>query len=99
MRKVPSLLKNKYFITSFIFIIYFLFLDDLDIITIINQKRKLTKLEVQRAILAENLKETKYTLKKLKNLNYLESYARSRKFFKKDNEEIFVITYEEKKRK
>ncbi len=99
MRNVPTLLKNKYLITSFVFIIYFLFLDDLDIFTIINQKRKLTKLEVQRAILAENLKETKYTLKKLKNLNYLESYARSQKFFKKDNEEIFVITYEEKKRK
>jgi cell division protein FtsB len=81
------------------FSIYFLFLDDLDIITIINQKSKLSKLQAQRDLLAENLKETKNTLKRLKNLNYLESYARSQKFFKKDDEEIFVITFEEKKKK
>ena len=31
--------------------------------------------------------------KKLNQINYLESYARSKKFFKKDNEEIFVISY------
>ena len=75
------------------------FLDDLDIITIINQKGKLSKLESQRKLLAEDLKETKNTLRKLKNINYLESYARSQKFFKKDDEDIFVITYEEKRKK
>jgi cell division protein FtsB len=99
MKNLPAFVKNKYFITSLAFAIYFLFLDDLDIITIINQKGKLSKLESQRNLLAEDLKETKNTLRKLKNLNYLESYARSQKFFKKDDEDIFVITYEEKKKK
>lgn len=99
MKRIPAFVKNKYFITSFVFAIYFLFLDDLDIISIIKQKRKLSKLEAQRDLLAENLKETKNTLKRLKNLNYLEAYARSQKFFKKDDEEIFVITFEEKKKK
>jgi cell division protein FtsB len=99
MKKIPPFVKNKYFITTFSFLVYFLFLDDLDIITIVNQKRKLSKLEEQRDILAEQLKETKNTLRKLKNLDYLESYARSEKFFKKDDEEIFVITFEEKKKK
>jgi cell division protein FtsB len=99
MKKIPPFVKNKYFITTFSFLVYFLFLDDLDIITIVNQKRKLSKLEEQRDIIAEQLKETKNTLKKLKNLDYLESYARSEKFFKKDDEEIFVITFEEKKKK
>ena len=99
MKLIPTFFKNKYFITSLAFSIYFLFLDDLDIITIINQKSKLSKLQAQRDLLAENLKETKNTLKRLKNLNYLESYARSQKFFKKDDEEIFVITFEEKKKK
>lgn len=99
MKRIPAFVKNKYFITSIVFTIYFLFLDDLDIISIIKQKRKLSKLEAQRDLLAENLKETKNTLKRLKNLNYLEAYARSQKFFKKDDEEIFVITYEEKKKK
>lgn len=99
MKKIPSFVKNKYFVTSLAFTIYFLFLDDLDIITIINQKRKLSKLQDQRDLLADDLKETKNTLKRLKNINYLEAYARSQKFFKKDDEEIFVITFEEKKKK
>lgn len=99
MKNLPAFVKNKYFITSLAFVIYFLFLDDLDIITIINQKGKLSKLESQRKLLAEDLKETKNTLRKLKNINYLESYARSQKFFKKDDEDIFVITYEEKRKK
>jgi cell division protein FtsB len=99
MKKIPAFVKNKYFVTSLAFAIYFLFLDDLDIITIINQKRKLSKLQDQRDLLADDLKETKNTLKRLKNINYLEAYARSQKFFKKDDEEIFVITFEEKKKK
>ena len=99
MKKIPAFVKNKYFITSLAFAIYFLFLDDLDVITIINQKRKLSKLQDQRDLLADDLKETKNTLKRLKNINYLEAYARSQKFFKKDDEEIFVITFEEKKKK
>ncbi len=99
MKKIPAFFKNKYFVTSVAFLIYFLILDDLDIITIINQKRKLSKLVAQRDLLSENLKETKNTLKRLKNTNYLEAYARSQKFFKKDDEEIFVITFEEKKKK
>ncbi len=99
MNKLPGFIKNKYFLTSFIFLIFFLFLDDLDIIMIIKQKRKLSKLEMQREILAKDLEETKNTLRKLKNLNYLEAYARSEKFFKKDDEEIFVITFDEKKKK
>lgn len=99
MKKIPAFVKNKYFITSLAFAVYFLFLDDLDIITIINQKRKLSKLQDQRDLLADDLKETKNTLKRLKNINYLEAYARSQKFFKKDDEEIFVITFEEKKKK
>ncbi|MFM7683670.1 MAG: FtsB family cell division protein [Bacteroidota bacterium] len=99
MKKIPAFVKNKYFITSLAFAVYFLFLDDLDIITIINQKRKLSKLQDQRDLLADDLKETKNTLKRLRNINYLEAYARSQKFFKKDDEEIFVITFEEKKKK
>jgi cell division protein FtsB len=99
MKKLPAFVKNKYFITSLAFFVYFLFLDDLDIVTIINQKGKLSKLETQRDLLAEDLKQTKSTLSKLKNINYLEAFARSKKFFKKNDEEIFVITYEEKKKK
>lgn len=93
MSKIPKFLKNKYTLTLFVFFIYMLFLDDLDIFTLISQNRKLNQLESQRDNMYSELLKTRKTLRKLHQLNYLESYARSEKFFKKDNEEIFVITY------
>lgn len=91
--KIPSYLKNKYGLTLFVFLIYVLFLDDLDIFSIISQKQKLNKLEIQRDNMKSQLISTRSTLRKLNKINYLEAYARSEKFFKKENEEIFVISY------
>ena len=93
MIKIPKYLKNKYGLTIFIFLIYVLFLDDLDIFSIISQKQKLNKLEIQRDEMKNQLTSNRSTLRKLNKINYLEAYARSEKFFKKENEEIFVITY------
>jgi len=91
--KIPSYLKNKYALTIFVFLIYVLFLDDLDIFSIISQKQKLNKLEIQRDDMKNQLTSNRSTLRKLNKINYLEAYARSEKFFKKENEEIFVISY------
>ena len=91
--KIPNYLKNKYGLTLFVFLIYVLFLDDLDVFSIISQKQKLNKLEIQRDDMKNQLTSTRFTLRKLNKINYLEAYARSEKFFKKENEEIFVITY------
>jgi len=91
--KIPSYLKNKYGLTIFVFLIYVLFLDDLDVFSIISQKQKLNKLEIQRNEMKNQLLSTRSTLRKLNKINYLEAYARSEKFFKKENEEIFVISY------
>ena len=93
MIKIPKYLKNKYGLTLFVFLIYVLFLDDLDIFSIISQKQKLNKLEIQRDDMKNQLISTRSTLRKLNKINYLEAYARSEKFFKKENEEIFVISY------
>lgn len=93
MIKITSYIKNKYGLTLFVFLIYVLFLDDLDIFSIISQKQKLNKLEIQRNEMKNQLISTRSTLRKLNKINYLEAYARSEKFFKKENEEIFVISY------
>jgi cell division protein DivIC len=93
MIKIPKYLKNKYGLTIFVFLIYVLFLDDLDIFSIISQKQKLNKLEIQRDEMKNQLTSNRSTLRKLNKINYLEAYARSEKFFKKENEEIFIITY------
>jgi cell division protein FtsB len=60
----------------------------------VRQKRKLSQIEQQDEQMHQQLRDTKKTLRKLHRLDELEAYARSEKFFKRDDEEIFVITKE-----
>jgi cell division protein DivIC len=94
MKKYVNYFKNKFIFTTSLFVIYMLFLDDIDIFTIINQNNKLSHLEEGKSEVSEKLARTKLTLKKLKYTSELESFAREEKLFKRDNEEIFVISYE-----
>lgn len=73
---------------------YILFLDDVDIITIIHQKSKLSELKEETIEMEIQLKQTKMVLDELSDINALEKFAREKKMFKKENEDIFVITYE-----
>ena len=91
------LLKNKFIFTSCLFFVYILFLDDVDIFTIINQNNKLSKLEIAKEDVSGRLKNLRFTLKKLHYISELENYARENKLFKKDDEEIFIISNTERK--
>lgn len=87
-------LKNKFILVGTVFFVYTLFLDENDIFTIISQQRKLDKLEERKAEYQGMLSETSETLQKLKYQPEVERFAREKKFFKKDNEDVFVIFYE-----
>ncbi len=94
MKKYAKYFRNKFIFTSCLFFIYILFLDDIDIFTIINQNTKLGKLEEARQEVSVKLNQTQKILKKLRYSSELESYAREEKMFKRENEDIFVISYE-----
>ena len=87
-------LKNKFVLTSLIFFVYVLFLDDVDIFMIYSQNKKLNQLNASKVEVNEKLQTVRTTLKKLKYPSELETFAREEKLFKKDDEDIFVITYE-----
>jgi len=93
MNRIPRFLKNKYIITIVIFFIYSMFLDDTDVFLLAHNLKKRSELKAQNVLMHDQLVEAQRTQRQLYNLNNLESYARSKKFFKKENEEIFVITY------
>ena len=94
MRKKLRFLRNKYILTGLIFALYSLFLDENDLFSIVSQKRKLSVLNESKAEMKERLDEVTFTLKKLRYRSEVERYAREKKFFKKDDEDVFVITYE-----
>ena len=94
MKLVYKILKNKFILASTLFFVYTLFLDDNDIFTMISQSNKLHILEVKKSSMDSKLLETKTTLNKLKYRSEVERFAREEKYFKKDDEDVFVVFYE-----
>jgi cell division protein DivIC len=71
--------------------VYSLFLDENDVFTIIRHNKKLNQLEMAKQEVSRNLEKARETLEQLGSRSELERYAREEKFFKKDDEDIFVI--------
>lgn len=94
MKKALQLLRNKFILATVIFFVYTLFLDENDIFTIFSQSNKLSHLQEDTNRMKKNLEETQITLKKLKYKPEVERFAREQKFFKKDDEDVYVIFYE-----
>jgi cell division protein FtsB len=66
-------------------------LDDTDIFTVYSNLKKRSDLMEQNESIKEKLAGNRLALKHLSDNYYLEHYARSKKFFKAKDEEIFVI--------
>jgi len=94
VKRILPYLKNKFILATVLFFVYTLFLDENDIFTIISQSNKLSKLEQKKAEAQEELEKVTLTLDKLKHRSEIERFAREQKFFKKSDEEIFVLFYE-----
>ena len=93
-KNLISIVKNKYIVVSILFVTYALFLDDYDIFTLLNQKKRLSVIIEKKEKVDQNLLITKETLNDLRSMENVVNYARSVKFFKKDDEDIFIITRE-----
>lgn len=85
--------KNKYLVAFLLFFFYGMFLDDNDIFDMIKDQITLSKLNEEKEIIDKKLKKTKFILKQLRYNSELEKYARENKLFKRDYEDIFIITY------
>ncbi|MFT5860915.1 MAG: cell division protein DivIC [Flavobacteriaceae bacterium] len=94
MKKTFSYLRNKFILATTIFLAYTLFLDEDDIFTIIRHRHNLEQLQTAKANIEAKLFETKSTLDKLNDRSEVERFAREKKYFKKDDEDIFVIFYD-----
>jgi cell division protein FtsB len=70
-----------------------MFLDDVDVFSVISQNRKISQLKASQSEISIKLNEVNYMLMNLKDPNFLEKIAREDKLFKKDDEDIFIITY------
>jgi hypothetical protein len=90
--KLLKFAKNKYVITTLVFVFWLIFFDNfnlLDRIKAIHAKQKLIK---EKAYFEEKIKEDKQKLKELQtNRENLEKFAREQYLMKKENEDIFIV--------
>jgi cell division protein FtsB len=90
--------KNRYFITCFIFLVYVSFFDKNSIIYQSQQKAQLNELKKSIDFYKEEIEITRKSLHDLStNINTMEGYAREKYLMKKDDEDVFIVTRETKK--
>ncbi|MEQ8244721.1 MULTISPECIES: septum formation initiator family protein [Fulvivirga] len=94
--KLPKFTRNFYFLFSFFFVIWMLFIDTNDFYTQykLNQKRK--NLEDLKEYYLEKISEVKEDRDELFSSDeLLEKYAREKYLMKKETEDLFIVVEEE----
>jgi len=93
MQKIFSLFKNKFFLTFSLFLIYTFVLSDSDILYLFKKKNEIRKTNEKIELTSKKLDALKLKFKNLKTKEGVEKFARENKYFKREDEDIFVITY------
>jgi cell division protein DivIC len=92
INQILSLLKNKYILTSILFVVWVLFFDQnnlLDRKKYVDEYKQLLK---DKEYYLQKIEEDKRRLEELQTNNEnLEKFAREQYLMKKDDEEIFII--------
>ena len=92
LSSIPLWLRNKYFLTGSVFLVWVLFFDDRDMMNNISHNRELKQLEQSRDYYQKQIEATQKELDLLKNdPAVLEKYAREKYMMKRDDEDLFII--------
>ena len=95
MKKIRYIFTNKYLITGIAFAIWMMFFDRNDLILQIKRIHDLNRLQQSEKVMAQRIADTKHELDQLKtNPETLEKYAREKYLMKKDNEDLFIVTFD-----
>ncbi len=95
MQNLPvflKLLRNKYFISVVVFVVWICFFDRNDLFTQRERKKELQKLETSTAYYEKEIQTTQKELSELQNNPAaLEKFARENFYLKKPEEQVFII--------
>ncbi len=99
MNRLFELFRNKYFVATAAFLVWMLFFDKNDMLSQYEYRSEVNKLQEEKDFYEKETDQVKKDLKELStNLKSAEKFAREKYFMKKDNEDVFVIVKEAKKR-
>jgi cell division protein DivIC len=92
MKKVASIITNKYLLATGFFVVWMLFFDQRDYFQQRDRMDELKKLEAKKQYYVQEIEKTKKELTDLQNNPAaLEKFAREHYLMKKDGEDIYII--------
>lgn len=95
MKKALNILGNKYLITGIAFASWMMFFDRNDISLQMKRMSELRKLKQSEKNMTSQIMNAKKELESLKtDPGTLEKYARERFLMKKDNEDLYLVTFD-----
>ena len=95
MKRLVSLLKNKYFISGLAFLVWMSFFDRNDMISQLEYRSQVNKLKDEKEFYTKEIAQVEKDLTELTtNQQKLEKFARDKYLMKRDNEDVFVIVEE-----
>jgi len=92
--KLVKFLSNKYVIVLLVFIIWMLFFDENSYLTHHELNKEKSKLENSIQYYKKEISKDKKVINQLKDSNMLEKYGRETYFFKRDNEDVYIIEFD-----
>jgi hypothetical protein len=99
LRKLFSLIKNKFVITLAIFIVWMIFFDKNNILYQIELRQNLHQYQKEKQFYLEQIAaDSEATYDLMSDSSHLEKFARERYFMKKDSEDVFLMVQKEKKK-
>jgi cell division protein DivIC len=98
--KIPPFLRNKYFLTLTIFIIWITLLDTNNLVERYRQISELHKLNKDKEYYTKKIEEDRRKLNELKTDNHnLEKFAREQFRMKKKDEDLYIVLTPQEDRK
>jgi cell division protein DivIC len=92
VKKIFSILRNKYFVAIVVFAVIMLFTDHNNLFEQWDRKQELRQLQSKKAYYEQEIDKTKKQLADLNNNSAaIEKYARENFLMKRDNEDIFIV--------
>ncbi|MBT8393961.1 MAG: septum formation initiator family protein [Bacteroidia bacterium] len=87
--------KNIFVLIFVVFAVWMLFFDTNSLLTHLELNNEIDDLENEKDYYQREIKKDKKEIKKLSDSDGLEKFAREKYYMKKENEEIYIIEYED----
>jgi len=94
VKRFIKTIRNKYIFSTLFVVIYILILHETDIVTLIKRNERVAELEREIERKRIGVEEFKIQIAELEDLRTLEKYAREEHFFKKEDEDLFIFSFE-----